>query len=230
MGKWTASSITVIIPTFNESSHVKALLVYLRRLNRKMELMVSDGGSTDGTSDIAKPLAGVLRSRKGRGAQMNAGAAIADGEILWFLHADCHPHPDSIEEMLRALGNPAVAGGGFEYDLDHPGLIFRLTEFFSNRKNRLLKLLYGDMGIFVRKEVFEKMGGFKEIPLMEDMDFCKRLKKHGKIIIIPKRISTSAKRWIEEGAVKNLVRNWLLQIAWSLGASPDALSKHYKFK
>jgi GT2 family glycosyltransferase len=161
---------------------------------------------------------------------MNAGAGVARGEVLWFLHADCHPHVDSIREMENVLSNPAVVGGGFEYDLNHPGLIFRLTEFFSNRKNRLLRLLYGDMGIFVRRRTFEKMGGFREIPLMEDMDFCRRLKSHGKIAIIRKRINTSAKRWIEEGIIKNLVRNWLLQIAWLFGASPDLLSKYYKFR
>jgi rSAM/selenodomain-associated transferase 2 len=195
-----------------------------------MELIVADGGSTDGTVEIAEPLAKIMPSSRGRGVQMNTGARAARGEILWFLHADCLPHADSVREMDEVLSNAAVVGGGFEYNLNHPGLIFRLTEFFSNRKNRLLGLIYGDMGIFVRREIFEKMGGFGEIPLMEDMDFCRRLKKRGKIAIIRKRMNTSAKRWLEEGIVKNMMRNWLLQIAWFLGASPDLLGRYYRFK
>ena len=161
---------------------------------------------------------------------MNQGARLAKGDLLWFLHADCRPHPQSIQAMKQALRDSNIAGGGFEYNLNHSGFRFRLTEYFSNRKNRLLRLLFGDMGIFVRREVFERMGGYKEIPLMEDMDFCRRLKRFGRIVILPQRIETSARRWIEEGFFHNLLRNWALQGAWLMGASPEALAKYYTFK
>jgi glycosyltransferase involved in cell wall biosynthesis len=161
---------------------------------------------------------------------MNAGANVALGDVLWFLHADCQPHPDSIRAIRQALEDRAIVGGGFEYNLDHHGLFFRLTEVTSNLKNRLLKLLYGDMGIFVRRDIFRRMGGYRDIPLMEDMDFCKRLKRFGKIVILPQRIETSARRWVEEGIIAYLLRTQLLKIGWALGVAPDNLARWYQFK
>ena len=160
---------------------------------------------------------------------MNAGAAAASGDVLWFLHADTRPHPESLSGMAAALEDPNVAGGAFEYGLDHPGLFFRVTERVSNRKNRAFRLIYGDMGIFVRSDVFENIGGFADIPLMEDMDFCRRLRAQGRIVILPLRIETSVRRWLDEGVLWNLVRNWGIQIAWRCGASPQTLSRWYRF-
>jgi len=171
-----------------------------------------------------------VESPRGRGVQMNRGAAVAQGQVLWFLHADCRPHPHSVQLIGEALSDPEVVGGGFEYALDHPGLRFRLIEFLSNRKNRLLGWLFGDMGIFVRRDIFEQMQGYKEIPLMEDMDFSKRLKTLGKVVILPQRIMTSSRRWLEEGYLLNSLRSWALQGAWVLGASPHTLAKWYRFK
>jgi hypothetical protein len=132
--------------------------------------------------------------------------------------------------LQEALADSSIVGGGFEYSLNCPGFRFRLSERLSNRKNRLLGLLYGDMGIFVRKDTFERMGGFKEIPLMEDMEFSKRLKKAGRIAILPPKMKTSARRWIDEGWVKNSVRSWLLQGAWAIGVSPRSLARWYPFE
>ncbi len=223
-------SISAIIPTLNEQENIKSLLNYLRQLDCTLELIVADGGSVDETITESEGLSTVVHSARGRGVQMNAGAKIASGDVLWFLHADCQPHPDSIHAIKSALADPDVVGGGFEYALNHPGFRFRLVEFLSNRKNRLLQWLFGDMGIFVRREIFYRMGGYKEIPLMEDMDFSKRLKQHGKIVILPQRTKTSARRWIEEGYILNSLRSWALQSAWVLGASPYALAKWYRFK
>lgn len=223
-------NISVIIPTLNEGKNIGPLLRYLKELDDNLELIVSDCGSHDNTIEEAESYAKTIRASKGRGAQMNAGAKIASGDVLWFLHADCYPHPESISTIKKALVDPQIVGGAFEYSLDDPRLYFRVIEFLSNRKNHLLHLFYGDMGIFVRRNMFFNMGGYAEIPLMEDMDFCKRLKKEGNIVILPKRIPTSTQRWAEEGIVKNIVRNWLLQIAWTCGVSPETLSKFYQFK
>jgi rSAM/selenodomain-associated transferase 2 len=223
-------SISAIIPTLNEQGNIKSLLDYLRQLDPTLELIIADGGSSDETVSLAEGLSRVVHATRGRGAQMNAGANIATGEVLWFLHADCRPHPDSIHAIQLALADEAVAGGGFEYNLYHPAFRFRVIEYLSNRKNRLLQWLFGDMGIFVRREIFKKMGGYKEIPLMEDMDFSKRLKQHGKIEILPQRTNTSARRWIEEGYILNSLLSWILQSAWALGASPDILARFYQFK
>ncbi len=223
------NSISIIIPTLNESENIEKLLGYLRTSSPEAELIVSDGGSTDLTVHLTQPFARVIHSEPGRGRQMNTGARAASGEIFWFLHADCRPHPESLKAISRAMENKVVVGGAFEYSLDHPGRFFRLAEFLSNRKNRLLKTFYGDMGIFVRRDVFFRNDGFKEIPLMEDLDLCVRLKKSGKVVILPYRITTSARRWLEEGVVKNMLRNWILQIAWSCGADPEKLAKWYRF-
>lgn len=223
-------SISIIIPTLNEQSNIDSLLNYLLQMDNHLQLIVADAGSKDNTVAAAEKVCQVIQTPPGRGIQMNRGAEAAKGDIFWFLHADCRPHLDSIQAMKQVLVDASVVGGGFEYNLDQPGWQFRLVEFLSNRKNRLLKWLFGDMGIFVRREIFERMGGYQEIPLMEDMDFSKRLKQYGKIAILPQRMNTSARRWIEEGYVLNSIRSWALQSAWALGASPDTLAKFYKFK
>ena len=223
-------AISVVIPTLNEGPQIQDLLQYLERLDPNLDLIVADGDSNDDTVERAQLLARVVPAPRGRGAQMNAGAEAATGEILWFIHADCRPHADSVKAIQQVLTDRSIVGGGFEYDLDQTGFRFRLTVTTSNLKNRILKWLFGDMGIFVRSEVFEQLGGYKEIPLMEDMDFCKRLKRMGKIVILPLRMQTSARRWLEEGWGKVSIRSWLLQTAWAVGVSPHWLARWYRFK
>lgn len=223
-------SISVIIPTLNEEENIEALLKYLHQLDSTLELIVADAGSLDRTIEKAQSLSKIVHSTRGRGIQMNAGASAATGDILWFIHADCRPHLQSILAMQQVLTDDSIVGGAFEYRLNHPGFKFRLAETLSNYKNRLLKLLFGDMGIFVRGEIFEKIGGYKKIPLMEDMDFCNRLKRLGKIVILPYKMDTSARRWMEEGYILNSIRSWTFQIAWALGASPYKLARWYRFK
>lgn len=222
-------SISVIVPTLNEEEGIAEFLEHVRELAPDLEIIVVDGGSTDGTVEAAEPRARVVRTGRGRGKQMNAGASDSFGDVLWFLHADCRPHPDSIGAIREALADPDVVGGGFEFGLDHPGMFFRITTTVSNRKNRAFKLLFGDMGIFVRSEVFDEMGGYGDIPLMEDVDLCERLKERGKIVIVPVRLESSARRWFDEGILFNLARNWVLQLAWKCGASPHTLAKWYSF-
>ncbi|NIA31802.1 MAG: glycosyltransferase [Actinobacteria bacterium] len=221
--------ISIIIPTLNEAENIQHILKHVSTLDSNLELIVVDGNSSDDTVEKAAPYARVIQSAKGRAVQMNAGAKVAGGDIFWFLHADCLPHQDSIKAMREALKDPEIVGGAFEYSFDHPSLYFRITEFTSNLKNHFLHTFYGDMGIFVHKSVFEEMGGYAEIPLMEDMEFCKQLKKRGKIIILRPRILTSARRWLDEGIARNVFRNWALQIAYSLGASPQTLTRWYTF-
>lgn len=222
-------SVSVIIPTLNEAARIGDQVRGLTALDPDLEIIVVDGGSTDGTVDCVPASARVLSGPRGRGAQMNAGAAVAAGEVLWFVHADCRPHVDSLSALRSALADPAVAGGGFEWELDAQGPQYRFGEFTSNLKNRLLKSVFGDMGIFVRRDVFQRMNGYLEIPLMEDMDFGRRLRKEGRIAILPQRITTSARRWREEGVAWNMVRNWALQAAWLMGVDPARLARWYSF-
>jgi len=221
--------ISVIIPTLNESATILSLLEYIQSMDATLEMIVSDAGSLDETAGLASRRATVVSAPRGRGVQMNVGAKVSSGEVLWFLHADTRPHPDSVIAIRHCLENPKVVGGGFRYCLDHPGFHFRAAEILSNLKNRALGLLFGDMGIFVRRTVFDSMQGYKAIPLMEDMDFSRRLKQHGEIAILPQTIHTSARRWIDDGFVKHSVRSWILQSAWALGVSPERLAKYYSF-
>ncbi len=226
-------SVSVITPTLNEDAriadHVERLTTLDRGPGIDLDIIVADGGSTDRTVERVPPAARIVAGPRGRGAQMNAGAAEAAGDILWFVHADCRPHAASLPALGAALEDPAVAGGAFEYGLDEPGAYYRLVESLSNRKNRLLGQVFGDMGIFVRREVFRRMGGYREIPLMEDMDFGRRLRREGRIVILPQRIETSARRWREEGVAWNVLRNWALQAAWLMGADPARLARWYAF-
>jgi rSAM/selenodomain-associated transferase 2 len=222
-------SVSVIVPTLNEEEEIGSFLAHVCGLESDLQVIVADGGSSDGTVEIAAALVRVISAPRGRGAQMNAGAREASGDVLWFLHADTRPHPGSLQAMRGVLENPEVVGGAFEYNLDHPSRFFRITENVSNRKNQACRLFFGDMGIFVWRTVFERMGGFRDFPLMEDMDLCKRLKEQGSIEIIPLRINTSVRRWLDEGILKNLVRNWALQLLWKLGVSPHTLARWYSF-
>jgi rSAM/selenodomain-associated transferase 2 len=222
-------SVSVIMPTLNEEGRIRNQVRLLAALGEDLEVIVADGGSVDRTVDRVPFPARVVSGPRGRGAQMNAGAAAASGEILWFVHADCAPHPASLPALRSALADSTIVGGAFEYGLDEVGILYRLVEAVSNRKNRLLRLLYGDMGIFVRREVFRRTGGFREIPLMEDMEFGRRLRQEGRIVILPQRITTSARRWRAEGFAWNLVRNWVLQAGWLMGADPARLAGWYSF-
>lgn len=221
--------ISIIIPVLNEAKSIEKICTRIYEMGNYREILVVDGGSQDKTCQIAAPYASILSSPQGRAIQMNIGAQSAAGEILWFLHADCIPHPNSIDAIKNTIQNGNIVGGAFAYQLDSYGLIYRASESLSNYKNRIFNIFYGDMGIFIRKKVFEMMGGYQEIPVMEDIDLCLRLKKRGDTIILPQQIITSARRWKAEGPVKNIFRNWLLQLGWITGISPDWLAKYYHF-
>jgi len=221
--------ISIIIPVLNESKFIENVCQRIHEMGNYREILVVDGGSQDETCQLAAPYASVLSSRQGRAIQMNTGAQSATGQILWFLHADCIPHPNSIDAIIDTIQNGHIVGGAFAYHLDADGLIYRVSEGLSNYKNKIFNIFYGDMGIFIKKGIFEMMGGYQEIPLMEDIDLCLRLKKMGKTVILPQQIVTSARRWKKEGPIKNIIRNWLLQLGWILGISADSLAKYYHF-
>jgi rSAM/selenodomain-associated transferase 2 len=221
------NNISIIIPTLNEAKNIRNTCDKVRQIGHTGELIIVDGGSTDHTPQLASPYSHVITSQRGRAIQMNTGAKLASGEILWFLHADCIPHSQSIEAIQTAMNNNSIVGGAFSYSLDASGMIYRLSELLSNYKNRIFRLFYGEMGIFVRKTVFERLGGYREIPIMEDIDLCLQLKKTGAVVILRQNILVSTRRWKTEGPVKNITRNWVLQIGWRLGISPQYLTKFY---
>jgi rSAM/selenodomain-associated transferase 2 len=194
------------------------------------ELIVVDGESTDRTVFIARQFTDkVYVTRRGRGHQMNFGAKHADGRILLFLHADCTLPHEGFETIRKVMGDSKVAAGAFDLRIDHPGMWFRVIECGANLRSRITSIPYGDQGIFMKRKVFEQIGGFADIPFMEDIEISGRLKRIGKIVFVRPPIKTSPRRWLKEGLVFTTMRDWAIAVSFAfLNISPNRLVKYYK--
>ncbi|MCK4910087.1 MAG: TIGR04283 family arsenosugar biosynthesis glycosyltransferase [Thermodesulfovibrionales bacterium] len=221
--------ISVIVPALNEEACIRECLLALRQPGPAVELVVVDGGSRDSTREIAEGLADrVLDSPRGRAVQMNAGAAAASGDILLFVHADCILPPGAYDAVCAALADDTVAAGAFDLRIGHEGAWARIVEWMANWRSRLLRVPYGDQGLFTRKETFEKIGGFRDIPLMEDMEIAGRLKPLGRIVFLDKCILASPRRWVREGVVRTTGRDWAIALAYTVfKVPPERLARHY---
>jgi rSAM/selenodomain-associated transferase 2 len=219
--------ISIVIPTLNEAGSIVELIKDLRHQTKNTEIIIADGGSTDGTLEYDADLATVLQVPRGRAAQMNAGAAAATGTIVWFLHADCKPPADAEEMIHNALRDNQVVGGGFRWGLSGEKWYYGLVTMLAHVKNVFRRNLFGDMGIFVRAEVFREMNGYAEIPFLEDVEFNNRLKKRGKTVIINKIIYSSDRRLLVKGPMRTFVKNHIMKTAYKLGFSPKYLRKYY---
>lgn len=218
--------ISIVIPALNEAARIGATLRPLVGQD-DLEVIVVDGGSTDATVAIARNFGvRVITTRAGRARQMNAGAAVASGERLLFLHADTKL-PDGFAEVVRAtLDNGSVAGAfRLRIDSDRPGL--RWVEWAANLRSRLLQLPYGDQGLFLNASTFYKAGGFRDMPLMEDFELCRRLRGTGQVALAPLAVSTSASRWLSLGVVRTTLVNQLCIAGFLAGISPAILARLY---
>jgi rSAM/selenodomain-associated transferase 2 len=218
--------ISIIIPTLNEAARIEGAIARVRALGR-CELIVADGGSGDGTRELAAGADLVLQARRGRAVQQNAGAAAAGGEMLLFLHADCWLEPGALEGIRMVLADPATVGGCFRQTIDAPGIAYRLLESGNAFRVRTIGLAYGDQGLFVRRDVFSELGGFPELPILEDLYFMKRLKRAGRFRLLPQRLHVSARRWERTGVVRQTLRNWRLIALAHCGMSPERLARQY---
>lgn len=217
------------MPALNEADNIRNFLSHLH-LSENEELIIVDGGSSDKTVSISREsTAKVFEAKTGRASVMNFGAGKASGDILLFLHADCIL-PDNGFTLIRdALSNGNIAAGAFSLSIDHPGFGFRIIESAANIRSRMTSLIYGDQGMFLRKEVFDHIGGFAGVPLMEDIEISRRLKKEGKIIFINPPIKTSPRRWLNEGMIYTTLRDWTIAFSYTFfKISPEKLIKHYK--
>lgn len=213
--------LSVVIPALNESEGIRDCLVALTRVERNgstVELLVSDGGSADTTPQVARDGgARVVEAPRGRGPQMNAGAAAATGDVLLFLHADTRLPDDGFEKIDAALENPRVAGGAFHLGIAGRGWFYRFTARNANIRSKLVGAPYGDQAFFVRRSAFEALGGYRNLAHCEDLDFIRRLRKQGRVVIVPAAVSTSARRWEKHGRTWVTVRNGLLFFKFWLG-------------
>ncbi len=223
------NNISVIIPALNEGERIGDCIESAKKIN-PLEIIIADGGSADRTKEIAEDSGAlVIQSRRGRGAQMNKGASLARGEILLFLHADTRM-PEMSVPFDSAICKEYV-GGFFKLKFDDGSLSTRLVEMFANFRARLLTLPYGDQAIFIKRDIFEKLGGFRDYPLLEDIDMAIRLRKFGKLKYIPFQVIASSRR-LKKGypfsPIFVSLRNVLIALLFLFGLSPFRLIKLYK--
>jgi rSAM/selenodomain-associated transferase 2 len=225
-------TISVIIPTLNEDKTLAHTLARTSAL-QVTELIVVDGGSTDLTIPTAQafcanvPRAQLITAPRGRARQMNEGAKASRGDALLFLHADTQL-PDETGRLIEsAFADPTVVGGRFDVRFDSSSVWSRVIGSFMNRRSRLTGISTGDQALFVRRQVFERLGGFAEIPLMEDIDFTRRLKRAGRIAALRDTVITSFRRWETQGPLKTILLMWTLRFLYWVGVSPHHLQHFY---
>lgn len=224
--------ISVIIPVYSESALINPTLSHVDSITagRTVEIIVVDG-HPGGTTLKSISSRGVIKlgSPRGRAAQMNRGARIATGRILLFLHVDTRLDPDAPSRILDATRSGEIIGGAFDLGIDSPRKVYRLIEWMVHQRSRLSRIPYGDQAIFMNRLFFLRMGGYREMPLMEDVDLMRRVKKSGRRIrIVPLKARTSSRRWEREGVVFCTLRNWALQALYLLGVPPNTLVRWYR--
>lgn len=223
--------ISIIIPVLNEATIIKKTLGQLTQYS-EIEIIVVDGGSQDDTVAIAKSSANIVKVMtvigKGRAGQMNAGANLAQSDILLFLHADTQLPANFIDLVTKTLKQNKTIAGAFELAIDASGISLRGIEILVKMRSRLLSLPYGDQALFISKQAFIQAGGFADLPIMEDFEFIQRVGKLGRIAIAPAAVTTSGRRWQKLGVWQTTLINQLMIAGYYLGISPAKLSKFYR--
>src|SRR5438874_12453418 len=201
---------SIIVPVWNEAPLIRPFLQHVRERAPETEIIVVDGGSSDGTAKLAETFADrIVTTRRNRAVQMNVGARAASGDVLWFLHVDVELPAQCLDEIGRTLNDPNVAGGYFRIRLPQSPFVYRLTDSFAHYAGILLRMRCGDHGIFCRRQLFEDLGGFPETPIMEDVEFFRMLHQCGQVAYTHKRIVVSPRRYEEVGVL-------LLTLAYGL--------------
>jgi rSAM/selenodomain-associated transferase 2 len=219
-------TVSIIIPTFNEASCLGQTLHALRA-QQPLEIIVTDGGSTDATCEQAKAADRLLLGSPGRAAQMNRGAAAARGEVLLFLHADCSVQPGSLPCVEHCLDRPGIAAGCFRMAVQAEGWAFRLIDYCATARVHVTGLIYGDQGLFLKRRLFEEIGGFPSLRFMEDVFISKTLCRHGRLAVLNQKILVSPRRWQRMGVLRQTLRNWVLTALAMAGVHPDRLARFY---
>ena len=217
--------LAIVVPALDEEEALRAHLP--AALATADEVVVSDGGSADATAEIAAALgARVVRGGRGRGAQLNRGAAACDAELLLFLHADTTLPPGAADLVREAIA-AGHDGGAFHLRFTPTTLPYRFGGAMVNLRTRLTRLPLGDQAQFVTRRAFERLGGYHDWPILEDLDFARRLRREGRVAILPQPVTTSARRYQRQGIARTLATNWLIWLLWAAGASPHRLARLY---
>ena len=222
-------SLSIIIPALNEAAHITATLENLQPLRRRgAEVIVADGGSTDATVSLAQNTADrVIAAERGRARQMNAGAAVAQGEILCFLHADTRLPENADGLMIGGLSRSRRSWGRFDVDIAGRHPMLKVIATMMNWRSRLTGIATGDQALFITRSLFEAAGHFPDIPLMEDIALSRQLKVYSRPLCIAHRLTTSGRRWEEQGLWRTVLLMWRLRLAYWLGADPRELAARY---
>jgi len=219
--------VSVILPVLNEEKTIAPTLDRLKQL-APHEIIVVDGGSDDGTREICARLGvRILSSMRGRARQMNLGAEEARGDVLLFLHADTRLPASALSDIAESLRDSRYVGGRFDIELDGKHWILKVIGRLISYRSRISKVGTGDQAIFVRREIFEHVGGYPEMPFMEDIAFCRTLKSMGKIACLRSRVITSARRWEIDGVWRTILRMWMLKLLYLAGVPPARLKRFY---
>ncbi len=220
---------SIIMPVLNEETTLETQLTHLTKLcaSHDCELLIVDGGSCDRTVAIAEQYGRVLSAPRGRAMQMNAGAALASGDVFIFLHADTRLPTDALKAIERAFKSPQVVGGAFHLCFNCNRWPYRLVAFFTNLRSRLRTLFTGDQAYFIRATSFKAIGGYPEQLLMEDLEIISRLRTIGKVILLPQYVITSARRHEKIGLLRSVLWMWYLRTLYQLGVSPARLQRMY---
>jgi len=225
--KNTRMSFSIVVPVFNEAPLVLQCLAHLRERAAGAEIIVADGGSSDGTADLARDLCDhIVVGKRNRAIQMNAGARAAHGDILWFLHVDAEVPSGCLDEIERIMDDPSVAGGFFRIRLPR-GWVYRFTDIFAHYAGILLRMRCGDHGLFCRRTVFLDIGGFPEVPLMEDVEFFRQLRSRGRVAYSQKRILASPRRYESIGRARLTLAYGLIATLYLFGVPLSKLASIY---
>lgn len=221
--------LAIIIPALNEAVNLSRLLPDLARDCPGSEIVVVDGGSRDDTAGVVtrQPGSRLLASARGRAIQMNHGAREAGGDTLLFLHADTRLPDGAARAIEQTLAEPGVVGGRFDVRFDNERPLFRVIAWFMNTRSRASGICTGDQAIFVRRADFEAVGGYPDIPLMEDIELSRRLKRRGRLRALRLRVTTSARKWEREGPLRTMGLMWALRFLHFCGVAPTRLHRWY---
>ncbi len=217
--------LSVVIPALNEADHLPQTLRSLRQ-QHDTEVIVADGGSEDNTREIARSMgAQVVESTPSRGRQMNEGARLASGANLLFLHADTQVPANHASAIADALSDESIVAGAFRLRIDSDRRLYRLVEWSANRRAHRRELPYGDQAIFMRRNLFEQLGGWPDIPVMEDHAMMMRLRQLGRIVLLNDEATTSARRWDRNGPVRTTLHNHACLWSFRAGISPERIAR-----